>query len=377
MFKLEDLITVAKRENNTKRKYLYVNPVQGKHIPVSPSASMSLFSDLTEKIEERYPDERLLLIGFAETATAIGASIAYRSSNVEYYMNTSREEICGAEYLFFTEAHSHATEQRLAVNGFDDILDRIDRIVFAEDEVTTGNTIENIIRILKNRYRSRLLKFGIVSVLNSMSDERLAGFESQNIFCDFLYRIPFQFRIDSVEKHSYVKPEKDPSYETHTSVNTLRKNGYWNSRLLASVSDIRSRTDQFTSSVIDSLKSIEKAGSVLILGTEEFMFPGMMIGFEIEKKWPEKNVRFHATTRSPIEVSRDPGYMLHSRHPPASMYDNDRRTFIYNLDKYDLVLIVTDASAGKSGLDSLVAALEMYGNENITLIQWGSFNNAE
>ena len=36
-FELEQLITIAKRENNTKRSYLYVNPLQGKHIPVSPS----------------------------------------------------------------------------------------------------------------------------------------------------------------------------------------------------------------------------------------------------------------------------------------------------------------------------------------------------
>jgi hypoxanthine-guanine phosphoribosyltransferase len=376
MYALEDLITVAKRENNTKRKYLYVNPVQGKHIPVSPSASMRLFADLTEKIEERYQDEKLLLIGFAETATAIGASIAYGSDNVAYYMNTSREEISGAEYLFFTEAHSHATEQRLAVNGFDGILDQIDRIVFAEDEVTTGNTIENIIRLLRKRYPDRSLNFGIVSVLNSMSDERLAEFERQNIFCDFLYRIPFQFRIDSVEHHSYLKPQQDPIYETHTPVDTMKKSGYWNSRLLADVADIRARTDQFAKSVLSNQKNIENAGSILILGTEEFMFPGMMIGCEIEKRWPDKTVRFHATTRSPIEVSQDPDYMLHSRHPLASMYDNDRRTFIYNLERYDLVLIVTDAEVCRDGLDSLVAALEMHGNSNITLIQWGSFSNA-
>ena len=32
-----DLVRIAKRENNTKRNYLVVNPLQGKHIPVQPS----------------------------------------------------------------------------------------------------------------------------------------------------------------------------------------------------------------------------------------------------------------------------------------------------------------------------------------------------
>ncbi len=36
MYKEEDLVRIAKRENNTKRKYLVVNRLQGKHIPVSP-----------------------------------------------------------------------------------------------------------------------------------------------------------------------------------------------------------------------------------------------------------------------------------------------------------------------------------------------------
>ena len=73
LFKIDDLVKIAKRENNTKRSYLYVNPVQGKHVPVSPSLPLLLFSALAAKIESRYPEERLLVIGFAETATAIGS----------------------------------------------------------------------------------------------------------------------------------------------------------------------------------------------------------------------------------------------------------------------------------------------------------------
>lgn len=135
-FKIEDLVKVAKRENNTRRNYLYVNPLQGKHVPVSPGHSLALFSQLAQKAETRYEKETLLIVGFAETATAIGAAVACEAGNVKYYMHTTREVVPDADYLFFTESHSHATEQRLVTDSLDEILSEVDRIVFAEDEVT-------------------------------------------------------------------------------------------------------------------------------------------------------------------------------------------------------------------------------------------------
>ena len=35
-FTIEDLVCIAKRENNSKRPYLYVNPIHGKHVPTDP-----------------------------------------------------------------------------------------------------------------------------------------------------------------------------------------------------------------------------------------------------------------------------------------------------------------------------------------------------
>ena len=72
----KDLVKIAKRENNTKRNYLVVDPLQGKHIPVVPSKALDLFAALADTFREKYKDEKLLLVGFAETATAIGAQAA-------------------------------------------------------------------------------------------------------------------------------------------------------------------------------------------------------------------------------------------------------------------------------------------------------------
>lgn len=371
MFDIDDLLRVAKRENNTKRCYLYVNPLQGKHVPVSPSLSMAVFAELAAKVEARYASERLLVVGFAETATAIGASMAMLAKNARYHLNTSREDVPHTEYLFFTESHSHATEQRLATAGLEAALNNVDRVVFAEDEVTTGNTIEKIMRILQNRYAHKSLRFGIASILNSMSPERQCELEDAEIPCDYLHKIPQRFRVDEVNRHTYAPLLQTPSYDMGVSVAYKEFHGYWNCRLATDVETMRVRTQHFVESSLDALDGLDTAHDVLILGTEEFMFPGMQLGCKIENAWPRKNVRFHATTRSPIEVSHDEGYPLQMRQPLESLYEKGRRTFVYNLAKYDKAIIITDANPiNQAGLQSLVGGLEAFGNTDITLIQW-------
>ena len=142
-----EIVSVAKRDNNKKRNYLVLNRYQGKHIPASPEKALDMFSALAELVRRRYPGERLLVVGFAETATAIGETMAAELNT--YAIHTTREQIPDGEYLYFTESHSHATEQKLVKNGLEEILEQTDRVVFAEDEVTTGNTIRKIILLMR------------------------------------------------------------------------------------------------------------------------------------------------------------------------------------------------------------------------------------
>ena len=50
MYKEKQLVGIAKRENNTKRKYLVVNRLQGKHIPVSAKEAFRMFSELAAQV---------------------------------------------------------------------------------------------------------------------------------------------------------------------------------------------------------------------------------------------------------------------------------------------------------------------------------------
>ena len=371
-YMLDDFLKVAKRENNSKRSYLYVNPLQGKHIPVSPDKSLSVFTCLAKRLEQRYSQERLLIIGFAETATAIGSAIAYEASNAFYYMNTTRENVFRADYLFFTESHSHATEQRLVKSRLNEVFGKVDRIVFAEDEVTTGNTIEKLVNAIKAEYKEILCKFSIISILNSMPDERIDELQNRGIECECLHRIPYEYRINDVEKYIYERLRTDIPKANSITPTWIYIDNTWNCRVVHDVIVMREKVDAFVKKTMELLAIGNRIDSLLVMGTEEFMFPGMQLGKTLEQQLNIPVVRFHATTRSPIEISLDKEYPLHNRTPLESLYERERKTFIYNLQKYDRVIIVTDSNQkNMEGIHSLLGALEEYGNTNITVVNWG------
>lgn len=357
-FKPTDVLSLAARDNNSKRPYLYVDPLQGKHIPVNPSTSLTLFSKLADLVSYRYLGEKLLVIGFAETATAIGAAISWYAPNAAYCMSTTREDVPGSGYVRFTESHSHASDQRLSDIGLKACLDQVDRVVFAEDEITTGNTIEKCLKQLEPSG----VKFGMVSILNSMSAERLCHFASEGIPVDYLFHIQTDPKAPACNYKDMFPPD---TCEPSVLIKTLYVNGKWDIRVAETVETMKRKLSSF---IHDVAKQIDKAPRVLVLGTEEFMFPAMMLGRELEKNC---DVKFHATSRSPILVSEDPGYPLINRSALDSIYERGRATNIYNLKKYDKVIIVTDAEyPNQLGVRSLINALTRFGNDDITLVIW-------
>ena len=106
---------------------------------------------------------------------------------------------------------------------------------------------------------------------------------------------------------------------------------------------------------------------LLVIGTEEFMFPVLYIGRQLEKEG--NSVRCHSTTRSPIVVSLEREYPLHSRYELKSLYDPDRRTFLYDIEKYDKVFVITDSPEIEEGQRTLINALQNY-NDDITVVRW-------
>lgn len=383
-----ELVAIAKRENNKKRTYLLVNPLQGKHIPVFPKDALTLFQCLSQSIFQLYGQEQLLFIGFAETATAIGSAVCISYPMDCYYIQTTRETYSTADYLFFTESHSHATEQKLICNQLPALLDKIDRIVFIEDEVTTGNTIYGIIDVLKKTYSNKHLKFGIASLLNSMTEIRIKELEQQDILCTYILKLPSDFDYtDYLEGFSFepsLKKQLPFSMQTScdfkTNLNTLSKGAIkanvipmkQNPRFGITKQEYLTLCQNFYHQIkTDIMNTIQKNDSILVLGAEEFMYPALFVANQLEAESLVDTVHFHATTRSPILPSREPNYPLHSRYQLYSLYDKERITFIYNLTSYDKVILIHDShNYNEFSIYSLCSALLDSKCYNIQIYHW-------
>lgn len=394
MYTEAELVRIAKRENNTRRKYLVVNRLQGKHIPVSPKEALQMFRSLAELIKEAYPSERLLMVGFAETATAIGAAVAIECQAA--YMQTTREVIDGVDYLYFSESHSHATEQKLVKTDLDKIIGKTDRIIFIEDEVTTGNTILNIVRLIQKTY-AQPVSFAVASILNGMNEEALENYKNLKIPVHYLVKtahdtyteIAEQYQADGtchictkpqekeVEQQKEVQQqiEMQQTKEAQQPIEVQEISGWINARRLHTADTYKQACEQLWQEIQQKYgytkytKETETGRRILVLGTEEFMYPALYVGAKLEEAG--YTVRMHATTRSPIAVSKEEKYPLHTRYELASLYDKNRTTFVYDLTEYEEVLVLTDAQKQETeGWESLQRALTLNHNRQIRGIRW-------
>ena len=369
-YSTDDLVKLAKRDNNSIRPYLYVNPLQGKHIPAKPEDVLGMCQKLADIVNVTYPEDSLYIIGFAETATGVAAAVASYLKNAVYYQNTTREYLRNEEYLYFTESHSHATDQMLRSEGIEECLRKIDRIIFIDDEVTTGSTICKLIDVIKKRYSVENLKYSIISIVNSMTQERSLELKEKGIECLFLSSIPYEYNKDSIigitfdsDRHTNAKS---------TAKHDLKKIDFQSSvnpRGIVRFADYEKEIMRFADSIV-YLFGTNHYISVLVLGTEEFMYPTFRAGEMIKKKGIADNVWIHSTTRSPIIASGEAGYPLYHRYQIRSLYDANRTTFIYNLEQYDKVIILTDSLKDTDGLFDLCNVLKSVGNHDIAIVKW-------
>lgn len=367
IYKEKDIVRIAKRENNTKRQYLVVNALQSKHIPTSGVKALEMFNTLADIVKAEYPDQKLLLVGFAETATAIGSALAVALNSL--YIQTTREIIENAEYLYFSESHSHATEQKLVKNDIDSVINDVDRIIFVEDEVTTGNTILNIINLIEKNYPNNI-KFSVASILNGMDSNSLEIYNQRGINVHYLVKTDHSTYTEVAQNFRGDGKYIDCNISSlQTNHNILSADQYINARRITDGKKYNDACNRLFEQVKSKLQ-LTNNSNILVLGTEEFMYPAIFVATQLEKQG--NKVLCHSTTRSPITVSSEENYPVHSRYTLKSLYDSNRTTFIYDLQKYDKVLIVTDVNIENEnmGLNSLINALEQCGNNDINVIRW-------
>lgn len=307
-FDPDELISVCKRENNSKRDFIFVNRYQGKHVPARPQDILQLFETLRITIskDSRWNrKENVCIIGFAETATAIGHYIADNIPNKNYYyLQTTREKSNKQLLVEFKEEHSHATEQ--ALYGDLQKLKNCDRILFIDDELSTGKTILNFINELEKIGK---FQYSVASFLNLQSEEDEQKFKEKNIdtYCLIKGKIKDKNKKISIEQLSDIE-----------DLNVLR-NEY------------------------------EHPKTDLVIGTEEDMYNAILKAERLEKSNTSgKQYYFQASTRSPICPCNEDDYVLYNRIRFVSAKDDSRIVYLYNLRQYDRIIVMANQSEEQS-----------------------------
>lgn len=337
-FDIDDLIHIAKRTNNKKRDYLFVNKYLGKHIPEKAVTIKKLFTEFAEEISIQIPrEEKILVVGFAETATALAQFVTYYSAltediNVVYHLQTTRESFELEDSLIniaFEEEHSHASSQKLLFKQ--NHLPDFDRILFIEDEITTGNTILNFIKEFEKIKPNS--KYSVASILNWQNEENSKIFRDMNIQTISLINGTLRENVPVINvaednfkdlfsiNNKDFKPWKFNLNTPRTGMTRDELKFYIDSRLVNLLM-------QFTNK--------EKIPATIIGNEEDMLVPLLYASL--------LNLKFRATTRSPITSSNQEDYIIKDKIKFNGAIESTRENYIYNLksDDSDLNIIVTD-----------------------------------
>lgn len=370
----ENTLRLGKRVNNLKRTYLLINPLQAKHLAVSPTSALDMMACLGQQVAEKYPQARLV-IGFAETATAIGAAVAAQFGDDCIYIHTTREEALQAQsWVCFNEEHSHAVEQKLCGDRLGAWIHNSPQIVLVDDELSTGKTLINIVSQLAKQFPEiREREIIAASIINRVSPANEQRLLANGIRCEYLVKLPDDDLTNAVARFdiSAATPAGSACREDYHTVPVPTPCG--DPRLGLPIGVYINQCRAAAAGLLEALTDrIPENGRILVLGTEEYMYPALILGKAMEEAGIAASVKCHATTRSPIGICTDTDYPIRCGYQLRSFYEEARVTHIYNLDQYDCVIVMTDAAQPAHGMADLTWALQRHGCHNIILAEGGS-----
>lgn len=332
------------RENNSRRKFIVINKIQGKHFPSSPTVTDAEFRKHAGNVrrfvsENGIDPKNCIVIGFAETAVAIGAYIA-RGMNA-FYVSTTREPLPDCfERITFEESHSHAAEHSLCIRDRS-IFQSADCVIIADDEFTTGKTAVKLAKALEKYIPSGC---PVIAAAFIASDESRDQFAGNGILCFA------EFKLDDIHECSDEgKSIPDTYIEPGYSTAEVKLNSVFDFRLGVNAREYFDECERLCAVLWEKLggSEFESGDEVSFIGTEELCLPPIIIG----KKFEERGilVSVQGITRSPIVPVNGNDYPIKSRIKLKSLYDSKREVFLYNkFCKCNVTVVITDADASDS-----------------------------
>ncbi|MGW2251999.1 phosphoribosyltransferase [Kitasatospora sp. NPDC001660] len=374
--RLTDLVGLALRENR-KRAHLLVSTVLGKHVPQRPSVVHGAGLDLGRRVRELLGAEaaaRAVVLGYAETATALGHSVA--DGLDAPYLHSTRRPVPGVRPLGgFAEEHSHATAH-LLLPADPRLLAGDGPLVLVDDELSTGRTVLNTIRELHARHpRSHYVLAALVDLRTEADRRRLADAATElGVRLDLVAAASGAVRLppDILDRADRLIAEAGPAPEAPTGgapAPLVRVDLDWPAGLPDGgrhgfTPEHRARLDAalpaLAGQAADALGG-ELPGRVLVLGFEELMYAPLRLAGALAERLGGDRVRYSTTTRSPVLAVDDPGYAIRTRLAfPAHddpQDDASRERYAYNVApgadparRFDAVVLVVDDVADTAAL---------------------------
>ena len=371
------LLGMALRKNK-KRAHLLVSTVLGKHIPVTPSKAIESANIMADEIASvSLPEQKFTVFGYAETATCLGAIVAHRLSETHdvIYLHSTRYPLAGStEYGSFEESHSHATSHHITPSDAFILDDPARNIVLVDDELTTGSTVMNTIRLFESRAHHAEY---FIATLTDMRTE-----EAQKNFRQFEKEMGITVKVvsllathlvipeGSVEKAEPVIEELKNIREPQNSVDGVisgSEHDFTIPSLTLGLPSDGFKTLQATASAVASEIALESNERVLVLGLEEDMFFPMLVANEFNKKGITTD--FSSTTRSPVITYDDASYAINSR-VRYTVDDDIEPRYAYNIHKedYTKVVLITDEAGAMRSKNLIHKLLQEFANVHLALL---------
>ncbi|MEU4490628.1 phosphoribosyltransferase [Streptomyces purpurascens] len=413
--RLTDLLGLALRRN-PKRAHLLVSNVLGKHVPQSPSVVYGHGVELGRRVRELLGEEeagRAVVLGYAETATGLGHSVA-DGLGLAPYLHSTRRPVAGlAAAGGFEEAHSHATSHLLLPED-PALLTGDGPLVLVDDEFSTGNTVLNTVRDLHGRYpRRRYVVVALVDMRSAEDAGRLEGFareigarvdlvaaasgtvrlpegvleRGQELVARYesegrtsgaapswpvaQFPAPLEGMPPGARGTARTTPTGPHPEDERTDPHVTRIDLHWPAGLPdggrhgftpAQRERLEDALPAMAARLAEALP--QNARRVHILGFEELMYAPLRLAHELERT-AGVEVRYSTTTRSPVLAVDDPGYAIRTRlafpahDDPA---DGPGERYAYNVAGagFDAVVAVVDSAGDTPALhapDGLLARL--------------------
>lgn len=426
-FELPQLLDIAMRINK-KRSFLFVSKVLGKHLAVQPQIPIitgqllayrylemreneyqKLTPQLVKAIKNHsYAQEVLQLvrenpisskktlriIGFAETATALGHAFFEAFEGDVRYIHTTRECLVNiSPTLTFEEEHSHASIHRLYTDAT--FFNDANELVLVDDEMTTGNTNRNIIRQLHAQFPN-VKVYTLVSILDwrsETSQQQMAALAQElNVEIHSVSLIQGEF---SIEMHGELPVSEeiaflheDTEFQQH-SIHSLIRNDFIMHPSFSEEAGIEEASfykgsGRFSLTVeqnkayygrlqgiIDDIQGLRTGKKCLVLGVGEFMYTPLYIAAQMGE-----GVYYHSTTRSPIFAHNDS--LIHHKLQFKSPEFPGVTNYLYNISKgeYEDIFIIFERVLDQDALSMLVSQLRLLTN-HVHIITFGGDRNVE